>query len=145
MLLGKAKWGSHVPKQAEDPSPQDHTGCKCHKTKCCKPHGIQWKMNASSASLLISTLNSYTGVRSRLRKLQMVAQWVLCSQGRKTFGGPLPIWWMINYLVYFPANWNNYRPIMLMCFLPRFLLWHFCHSIPFNFTIFLHGQKVAHI
>lgn len=80
-----------------------------------------WKMDTSSASLLISTLNSYTGVRSRLRRLQMVAQWVLCSQGRETFGGLLSIWWTINSLVYFPANGNNCRPMMVMCFLPLFL------------------------
>lgn len=121
ILVGKNKWASPTPKHPEDSNPQDHTGCKCYKTKCSRPLGIWWKINASSASLIISTLNSYTGVRSLLRTLQKVAQWVLCSQGRKTFGGLLTICWIINYLIVFSANENNHRPIMLIWLLLDFL------------------------
>lgn len=101
--------------------PQDHIGCKCYKTKCSRPPWMWWKMNPSSASLLISTLNSCTGVRSRLRKLQKVAQWVLWSQGRETFGGLLTTCWTIHCLADFSANGNNHRPATLMWLLPRFL------------------------
>lgn len=73
-LVGKDKWVSPTPRHPEDPNPQAHTGCECYKTKCSRRLGRWGKMNASSASLLVSTLNSYTGVRSHLRTLQKVAQ-----------------------------------------------------------------------
>lgn len=37
ILVRKDKWGSPIPKQPEEPHPQDHIGCKCYKTKCSRP------------------------------------------------------------------------------------------------------------